>query len=334
MLSPDYQARISAVKQQAQGRWTQILTTLGVDPAILRRRNLPCPNCGGTDRFQYTDKFGHGNYHCRKCGPNDGFALLRALTGNDFHTLLIEVERVLDLAPPPKRADAPAPSPARMRQLAQRLWREAKPVTSDDDVDRYLQARGIALGVYPSVLRCHPNLAYYEKDHAGKSRKVAEYPALLACVQGADGHGLTLHRTYLQAGAKAPVAEPRKLLSAGVGGAVRLFAAAEELAVAEGLETALAVHLATGKPIWMALNAGNLEKLWLPDAVRRVLIYADNDADGDFTGQASAYALARRLRRSVNGAAPREVQVFVPKQPGADWADVWHNQPDVLEALN
>ena len=130
------------------------------------------------------------------------------------------------------------------------------------------------------------------------------------------------------------MAEPRKLLSAGVGGAVRLFAAAEELAVAEGLETALAVHLATGKPIWMALNAGNLEKLWLPDAVRRVLIYADNDADGDFTGQACAYALARRLRRSVNGAAPREVQVFVPKQPGADWADVWHNQPDVLEALN
>ena len=24
--------------------------------------------CGGTDRFQYTDKFGEGNYHCRGCG--------------------------------------------------------------------------------------------------------------------------------------------------------------------------------------------------------------------------------------------------------------------------
>ena len=68
--------------------------------------------------------------------------------------------------------------------------------------------------------------------------------------------------------------------------------------------------------------------------MRRVLIYADNDADGDFTGQASAYALARRLRRAVNGAAPREVQVFVPKQPGTDWADVWHSRHAVVEALN
>ena len=39
---------------------------------------------------------------------------------------------------------------------------------------------------------------------------------------------------------------------------------------------------ATGKPVWAGLNAGNLEKLWLPDSVRKVCIYADNDADGDF----------------------------------------------------
>jgi putative DNA primase/helicase len=49
-----------------------------------------------------------------------------------------------------------------------------------------------------------------------------------------------------------------------------------------------------GKPVWAGLNAGNLEKLWLPDTVRKVCIYADNDADGDFAGQAFAFALARR----------------------------------------
>ncbi|MGF6095735.1 DUF7146 domain-containing protein [Pseudomonas sp. 18175] len=326
MLSPDYQSRIDAVKQRAQGHWTDILAGLGVDAAILQKRNRPCPLCGGTDRFQYTDKFGQGNYHCRKCGAGDGFNLLQAVTSKDFHTLLVDVEHYLRLSPADAANSAAAPSPERMKQLARRLWQEARPVQAGDEVDRYLQGRRLELAVYPPVLRCHPALAYYEKDQAGKSRKVAEYPALLACVQGADGHGVSVHRTYLHNGAKAPVAEPRKLLTACDGGAVRLFAAAEELAVAEGLETALAVHLATGKPIWMALNAGNLEKLWLPAQVRRVLIYADNDADGDFTGQACAYALARRLRRMSADGTPREVQVFVPKQPGSDWADVWYSK--------
>jgi hypothetical protein len=91
------------------------------------------------------------------------------------------------------------------------------------------------------------------------------------------------------------------VLSAGINGAaVRLFEATEELAISEGIETGIALHLATGKPVWAGLNAGNLEKLWLPDTVRKVCIYADNDADGDFAGQAFAFALARRLKREEN----------------------------------
>jgi hypothetical protein len=78
-----------------------------------------------------------------------------------------------------------------------------------------------------------------------------------------------------------------------------------QLAMCEGIETGLAVHLATGKPVWAGINAGNLEKLWLPDTVRKVCIYADNDADGDFAGQCFAFALARRLKREekTTGAA-------------------------------
>ena len=100
----------------------------------------------------------------------------------------------------------------------------------------------------------------------------------------------------------------------------------EELAISEGIETGIALHLATGKPVWAGLNAGNLEKLWLPDTVRKVCIYADNDADGDFAGQAFAFALARRLKREEKNSGRRQVRVFLPKHAGTDWADVWRQR--------
>jgi putative DNA primase/helicase len=95
------------------------------------------------------------------------------------------------------------------------------------------------------------------------------------------------------------------------------------LAIAEGIETAIAVHLATGKPVWAGVNAGNLEKLWLPQALRSICIYADNDAHAQFDGQFFAFALARRLRKERRDDEHPQVRVFSPKTAGTDWADVW-----------
>jgi putative DNA primase/helicase len=102
-----------------------------------------------------------------------------------------------------------------------------------------------------------------------------------------------------------------------------LAEATDELGLAEGIETALAVHIRTGKPIWATISAGNMEKILIPDSVRRVCIYADNDANSEYDGQASAYVLARRLKKEQKKTGPREVEVFVPKTHGEDWADVW-----------
>lgn len=333
MQNREYEARIEAVKQRAHGRWTEILASLGVDERILKRRNLPCPLCGGTDRFQYTDKFGEGNYHCRSCGPGGGFKLLQAVLGIDFNTALRDVERCLGMMPVMVPVRANEPSAERMQKLAQRIWSEAKPVTAGDEVDRYLTSRGVALPVYPKVLRFHPALGYYQKDADGKSHMVAEYPAMLACIQGEDGHAVTLHRTYLQDGAKLAVPDAKKVLSSGINGAaVRLFEATEDLGISEGIEKSIALYLATGRPFWAGLNAGNLEKLWIPDSVRRVWIYADNDADGDFAGQASAFVLARRLKRETHRTGNRDVQVFVPKDAGVDWSDLWLRRVQALSA--
>lgn len=318
-----FEARLHELKARAHGRWTGILRTLGVDERILNKRNQPCPLCGGTDRFQYTDKFGEGNYHCRGCGPGGGLKLLQGYHGWSFGTTLRRVEECVGSVAVPSRPKPGEPSAEKMKALAKRLWEEAKPIVSGDEVDRYLRNRGLQLCEYPKTLRCHSALGYYEKDASGRSRKVGEYPAMLACIQKADGHAVTLHRTYLKDGKKAFGRQSKKVLAAGISGAaVRLFEPGDCLAITEGIETALAIHLGTAQPVWAALSAGNLEKVWVPETVKRISIYADNDATSEYKGQSSAFTLAGRLKKDRSGSR-RRVEVFVPKIAGADWADVW-----------
>lgn len=211
-----------------------------------------------------------------------------------------------------------------MRELAQRIWNEGRAVEQGDEVSHYLRNRGIFLTEFPSTLRFHPNLAYYVAKDGGTSKHVADYPAMLALVQDPSGDFATVHRTYLKDGQKARGHESKKLVCSGLReGAIRLSPATEELGIAEGIETALAVHQRNGQPVWAAVNCRNLEVVAIPDSIRVLNIYADNDADAHFDGQASAFILARRL---VNEAARkrvvRKVNVFVPQRDGQDWCDV------------
>ncbi|WP_269209357.1 toprim domain-containing protein [Methylobacter luteus] len=64
--------------------------------------------------------------------------------------------------------------------------------------------------------------------------------------------------------------------------------------MAEGIETALATMQDDGYPCWAAANATMMEQVEVPDYVRTVIIYADNDSS--FTGQKAAYTLANRLK--------------------------------------
>lgn len=325
MNKDEFEQRMAQMLLLAHGNWTAILAQCGVDQKLLTHRNGPCPiaGCGGRDRFQYTDKFGEGNYFCRACGAGGGFKLLQHWLRLSAGDTLRTVERVLHVLP--ERPD-PAPS-GRTARDAQRsrskVWQEAVPLRHGDEVDRYLANLGIALERYPATLRRHPALPYFTRDEdSGRYIRVGDYPAMVASVQDKDGGIVALHRTYLRDDEKAPVSDPKKLLgSAWFGAAVRLGEPATELSVAEGLENSIAVHKGTGQPVWSALTAGNLEKIWIPDTVQKLRVYADNDADSCFDGQASAFILARRLRKARH-ATPIEVEVFVPKADGSDWANV------------
>jgi len=324
MESQHLKMRVKRVKQRAHGNWDRILTQLLRDPKVINRKNQPCPKCqAGRDRFQYTDKFGEGDAHCRYCGHLGGFDLLQCVNGWSFVESLKAVETSIGATSNKVPTRAKAKDAYIMRALARQLWDEAQPITTGDEVDRYLRARGLGMDRYPESLRTHPALGYYVKEPGKKkARLVRTLPAMLARLQDEAANMVTLHRTYVEQATKARVPDPKKCLSSfEPGPAIRLFESTEELAIAEGIETALAIHRRWGKPVWATYSASNMEHVRIPAKVRRICIYADNDAS--FTGQAAAYALARRLKAEEKKTRRRDVQVFVPSRADTDWADVW-----------
>jgi phage/plasmid primase-like uncharacterized protein len=99
------------------------------------------------------------------------------------------------------------------------------------------------------------------------------------------------------------------------GGAIRLYPLEEgqPLALAEGIETALAVREATGFPVWATIAALFMKEVIVPPEVEQVLIAADHDR----AGIDAAHALARKLLKEG-----RRVRVAVPPEEGDDWLDV------------
>ncbi len=118
------------------------------------------------------------------------------------------------------------------------VWLAAKSISQNDPVDCYLKARGIVLVNHPSVLRFHPSLPYYDEE----KKLVGYFPAMVALVQANNGHGVTIHRTYLGNSCKANVPKPKKLMmpirpGATRGAAIKLFQSINgKLVLAEGIE--------------------------------------------------------------------------------------------------
>jgi phage/plasmid primase-like uncharacterized protein len=137
---------------------------------------------------------------------------------------------------------------------------------------------------------------------------------MLARVEGPQGL-VGVHLTLLKPDGSGRI---EKKLSAGskpLGGAIRLYPleVGKPLALTEGIETGLAVHQATGWPVWACVSAIGLERVQLPAEVLEVVIAADHDK----AGLEAANGLARRLL-----AESRKVRLATPPREGMDWLDV------------
>lgn len=295
--------------ERAVGRWRSLLPQFGVSERFLINRAGPCPICGGKDRFRYDDNGGRGTYFCNQCGPGSGVDLVMKLNGWDFKTAATAVEKALPSAAVVIRRGAERRGSS---DVAMKSWRLAHPIIDGDPVSLYLASRGLPGTSSPS-LRYRPNAPYKHEDG-----RLTQLPAMVSLYQSPDKSAVTVQHLFLGPdGRKADLSPARKMAPCPIpsGGAVRLMPPAKTMGIAEGIETALSAAKLFELPVWAALDAGHLARWQPPNGVEAVIVFADHD--DNFTGQAAAYELAKRL----HVVAKIRVEVRLPGGVGDDWND-------------
>lgn len=183
----------------------------------------------------------------------------------DFRDVADETRRFLSLPrAEPRHAPKPTrtPVPAGSREAAQRLIAMSQPIRRTL-VEAYLHNRGIEAVHDADALRFHPR-CYYRRDG---SPPTETRPAMIAAVPDLCGAITGAHRTWLAPDGlgKAPVETPRRAMGNLLGHAVRFGAAADVLAVGEGIKTMLTLRLALpAMPMAAALSADHLSAVLLP----------------------------------------------------------------------
>jgi len=234
--------------------------------------------------------------------------LVHCFAGCDAREVFAELRRrgLLDDRPqeaatkPRRRPVAPAIHEPEAKALA--LWKGAErlPWTL---AGQYLRARGIAIEALPSLR--------FLSDAEYLSGRV-HLPAMVAAVQAPDRRIIAIQLTFIdpRGDRKAQVATPRRTIGALGYGAVRLGPAGEVLGLAEGVETGLSAMQIFRIPVWCSLGAGRLHTVAVPEAVRELHVFADDDDPGRAAAE-----------RAVIAHWHRKVIVHYPPLGCNDWND-------------
>jgi putative DNA primase/helicase len=322
--------------------WVDVLVKLGINKQYLKKREGPCPICGGKERFRFTNKKKCGDWFCNHCRGGNGFTLIKKYTGMADHDVLEEIRRISGL---PKNYkwitnayvvpdDLSEEEIAKNRDRLIRTWRDSKPLRQfNGPVEMYLEHRvpGSTLSRMSKHVRFHPSLKYFEMGDDDKLKSRGNHPAMICRVIDAAGKPITLHRTYLTPnGFKADLSKP-KMQMGGVrklkGAAVRIFENNDSriLGVCEGFENGWAVATAYRYKltVWSLLNAYNLSIADIPrDRFDEVIIFSDFDkidvSKKYRTGEHHAKLLAERLKKQGF-----KVSIKFPAREGIDFDDMW-----------
>lgn len=188
---------------------------------------------------------------------------------------------------------------------ARRLWQSAMAITGSP-AERYLAQRG--------VMSASDQLRYLGRTPLGPRGAVQFLPAMLAAVT-TDSGIIAIHRTFFES-ARARLAgfeRPKRALGSLGYGAVRLAPPMQgRLGLAEGIESALSAMQLFGIPCWATLGNERFGLVAIPESVRELFLYIDNDAGG---------AIAEKRAIESFSSSGRRIEVRTPQPEGFDWND-------------
>lgn len=306
------------VKLASVNQWENILSQCGVCVPT-RGKHSACPICGGTDRFHFIDDHGGGEWHCRQCAePNygDGLDLLSKAKSIQLKDAAMMVADVLNIdyrteqKPTSQKMEQAKAEQQRQEEASTKLRRQLFitqhgkiATTTRLDESDYLKDKGLTGFVFP----------------------ILPDGRLLVSLVDESG-SVTAAQTITPTGNKRLLANSTKK------GAFYPVQAAPEKAqtviIAEGLATALSVHLMRPDAFTVAaIDAGNLKPV--AEVMRRkypeaqIIIAADNDIKPDEPNIGKEKA--EQAAKSVSG------WVTLPQsEEKKDWDD--YRQENGLEA--
>jgi P4 family phage/plasmid primase-like protien len=281
--NPDYS--FAYVKGRAAGRWPEILSALAhVNSSYLTGRHGPCPKCGGTDRWRFTNLNDGGGGICNQCGKfGDGFALLQSLCGWDAKETLRRVAEHLGCQGGGNSSSGAGRNgktdlqfaPALNPMLVVHFCKAKPPITID------------------ALQCCHARQAYYQNE-----RKVLAIPVWGQQLKNAEPVGFAL---YSATGGTLPrkakdketgkwnIIEQLKVkltnkCDAGWLGPVEKIASATHIWKVEGVTDLLAWWSMANIPeghvaITNAFGAGEQPKPWMIEMLAGKTVYTLHDAD-------------------------------------------------------
>ena len=222
--------------------------------------------------------------------------LVHCFAGCSPEDVLRELARIR----PIREFSAPRNESKRRSANVDRLWDAGLPIQRSP-AELYLQGRGLESQ--------HADLRFHLRCPKGPKPFTKFLPALLVAVR--EGPRLTaVQRIFLDV--KTRGYTDKMMLGSPGKGCWQGARASDELALAEGFESAAAFQELHDVPCWSTLGAERLDRVAIPSDVRTLILAEDNDAEGRRLATKAAAAHA---------ASGLTVRRAPPPTAFGDWAD-------------
>ena len=227
------------------------------------------------------------------------------VTGLDFKTAAKDIDKMLGNTDLKKDI----PTPKDNTKILSFIRNNLVELEENDEVQQYLNNR--KLTTYDNKhFRKLVNFNYYDDG-----KVIGSSDCMVACITNDKNERIGYHVTYVKDGKKAGFDSPKKIFGASQGGSIKLGKTDEVLALAEGIETAIAYTQETNITCWASISANNMKSFISPEQVSHLIIVADNDES--FTGQEAAYILAKKMKSKG-----LHVIIEIPDKTGYDYLDM------------